>query len=65
MSTGLAASGYKIHESFINTIANDKDKDGWADQLSDVGGVIENTITIPPGKSQTLQHTIIWAHKPN
>ena len=38
-------------------------KNGWADELNDVGGVIENMIIIPAGESRSLQHIIIWGYK--
>ena len=58
--TGIERSGYKIRKGWVNTIENDQDKDGWADELNDVGGVIENNITIPAGMNKTVEHVIIW-----
>jgi len=57
---GIERSGYEIHRRLVNTIENDQDQDGWADELHDVGGVIENSLTIPAGKNKTVEHVMIW-----
>jgi len=58
--TGPKPSGWAIPAALANTIENDLNGDGIADEPRDVGASFQNEISLAPGATETLRYSIVW-----
>ena len=59
-STGLGISGYRIHQSLVNTLQQDNDDNHMNDEPTDVGGVIQLDVILKPSSTESVTSAINW-----